>query len=346
MLLDALDRAPRLRFAQLPTPLHPLPRLTTHLGGPQLWIKRDDLTGLPGGGNKTRKLEFVVADALGAGADTLVTVGAVQSNHTRQTAAAAVRAGLRCVLLHNGWAPAPGPAHRSVGNVLLSDLLGAELYADDTPRHIDDPGRIAELVDWLRGEGRRPYLIPGGASEHPLGGHGYAACAAEIETQAAELGVRFDAIVHCTGSSSTQSGLLAGLAALGSATRVIGVADDDERDDKCRRVLQLANATLETLELPERVTAEGVEVVIADHQPYGAAGEETFEAIRLLARTEGLIADPVYEGRAVRGLIDLIRGDRFSPDQHVLLMHLGGSPAVHAWAGRLGGAGLQPLPFA
>ena len=345
MLLAALDRAPRLRLAQLPTPLHPLPRLTAHLGGPQLWIKRDDLTGLPGGGNKTRKLEFVVADALREEADTLVTVGAVQSNHTRQTAAAAARVGLRCVLLHNGWAPAPGPGYRSVGNVLLSDLLGAELYADDTPRPIDDPGRIEELVDWLRAAGRRPYLIPGGASEHPLGGHGYAACAAEIESQAAALGVRFDAIVHCTGSSSTQSGLLAGLAAFGSATRVVGVADDDERDDKCRRVLRLANATLELLELPERITADQVEVVIADDRPYGAATTETFDAIRLLARTEGLIADPVYEGRAVRGLIDLIGAGRFTPDQHVLLMHLGGTPAVHAWAGRLAGAGLQPLPF-
>ena len=345
MLLDALERAPRLRFAQLPTPLHRLPRLSEHLGGPQLWIKRDDLTGLPGGGNKTRKLEFVVADAVRQGADTLVTVGAVQSNHTRQTAAAAVRAGIRCVLLHNGWAPAPGPYYRTVGNALLSDLLGAEMYADDTPRHIDDPGRIDELVDHLRGEGRTPYLIPGGASDHPLGGHGYAACAAEIETQAATLGVRFDAIVHCTGSSSTQSGLLAGLAALGSTTRVIGVADDDERDEKCVRILRLANATLATLGLPQRVTPDRVEVVIADANPYGVASEETLAAIRLLARTEGLIADPVYEGRAVRGVVDLVRAGRFAPGQHVLVMHLGGSPAVHAWGGRLAGAGLRPLPF-
>jgi 1-aminocyclopropane-1-carboxylate deaminase len=346
VLLQALDLAPRLRLAQLPTPLHPLPRLTEHLDGPQLWIKRDDLTGLPGGGNKTRKLEFVVADAVRQGADTLVTVGAVQSNHTRQTAAAAVRAGLRCVLLHNGWAPAPGPAYRGVGNVLLSDLLGAELYADDTPRHIDDPGRIDELVEHLRRAGGRPYLIPGGASEHPLGGHGYAACAAEIETQAAALGVRFDAIVHCTGSSSTQSGLLAGLAALGSPTRVVGVADDDERDDKLDRILHLANDTLATLGLGQRVTAGQVEVVIADDKPYGVATEATIDAARLLARTEAVIADPVYEGRAVRGLIELIRAGRFTRDQHVLLMHLGGSPAVHAWAGRLAGQGLRPLPFA
>lgn len=346
MLLDALARAPRLRLAHLPTPIQPLPRLSEHLGGPRLWLKRDDLTGLPGGGNKTRKLEFVVADAVAQGADTLVTVGAVQSNHTRQTAAAAVRAGLRCVLLHNGWAPPPGAAYQVVGNPLLSDLLGAEAYADDTPRHIDDPGRIADLLDYLRAEGRTPYAVPGGASEHPLGGHGYALAAAEIAEQAAAVGVEFDAIVHCTGSSSTQSGLLAGLAALGSATRVIGIADDDERDDKCVRVLELANATLATLGLDQRVTPDRVDVRIADDQPYGVATQPTIDAIRLLARTDGVVADPVYEGRALRGLLDLIRDGTLGPGQDVLLLHLGGTPAVHAWSERLLETGLRPLPFA
>src|SRR3954466_11139037 len=200
MLLAALDRAPRLRLAQLPTPLHALPRLTAHLGGPQLWIKRDDLTGLPGGGNKTRKLEFVVADALREKADTLVTVGAVQSNHTRQTAAAAARLGLRCVLLHNGWAPDAGPFYRRTGNVLLSEILGAELVFDGAQRGVGDAGDLDAVVQRLAERGRRPYLIPGGASDHPLGGLGYAACAAEIAAQADELALRFDVIVHCTGS--------------------------------------------------------------------------------------------------------------------------------------------------
>src|SRR4051794_33815061 len=160
----ALEAVPRQPLAQLPTPLHPLPRLTAALGGPQLWMKRDDLTGLAGGGNKTRKLEYLVADALACGADTLVTVGAIQSNHTRQTAAAAARAGLGCVLLHNGWTPEPGPHYRTAGNILLSDLLGAELLVDDTPRPIGDAGVLGALVEHLRRAGRRPYPIPGGAS--------------------------------------------------------------------------------------------------------------------------------------------------------------------------------------
>ena len=180
-LVDRLARHPRLELACLPTPVHPLRRLSAELGGPEIWIKRDDLTGLAGGGNKTRKLEFVVADAVEAGADTLVTVGAVQSNHTRQTAAAAARVGLRSVLLHNNWVPAKGREQGHVGNPLLSDMVGASLHFDPVQREVGDDGQLAALAEHLRADGRHPYVIPGGASEHRLGSFGYIGCAAERE---------------------------------------------------------------------------------------------------------------------------------------------------------------------
>jgi 1-aminocyclopropane-1-carboxylate deaminase len=345
LLESLLSAAPKLGLAALPTPIHPLPGLSRELDGPELWIKRDDLTGLAGGGNKTRKLEFVVADAIRQRADTLVTVGAIQSNHTRQTAAAAARAGLKCALLHNGWAPDVAPYFRKVGNLLLSRIIGAELYVDETPRAIGDDGQLDAVATYLQGQGRRPYVIPGGASEHPLGGFGYAACAEEIAAQSARLGIDFHVVVHCTGSSSTQAGLVAGFAALGSNTQVIGVADDNERDEKCERVHRLANATLTRAGLPQKVPPSDVHVVVADENPYGVASEQTLAAIRLLARTEGLIADPVYEGKAIRGLIELIGAGRLRSGQRVLLMHLGGTPAIHAWADQFWGEmSLQPVP--
>jgi 1-aminocyclopropane-1-carboxylate deaminase len=342
-LTTLLDRRPRADLAALPTPVHPLVRLDRQLRGPELWIKRDDLTGLAGGGNKTRKLEFLVGDALAKGADTLVTVGAIQSNHTRQTAAAAARAGLGCALLHNGWAADADDGYRRVGNILYSDLLGAELYVDDTERPVGESGRLAELCDRLRADGRRPYDFPSGGSEHPLGGLGYFACALEIEAQMQTLGLRFDYVVHTTGSSSTQAGLLAGFAALGSATRVIGVSDDGERDLKTERVLRLANETLAELGLADRVSFPDVEIVIADAAPYGVATPPLVEAMRIFARAEGLLADPVYEGRAVRGLIDLAGDGRFERDDRVLLLHLGGNPAVHGYGDQLRERELVPL---
>jgi 1-aminocyclopropane-1-carboxylate deaminase len=338
-----LARFPRVHFAHLPTPLEPMPNLTRLLGGPQLYVKRDDCTGLATGGNKTRKLEFLVGDALVKGADTLVTVGAIQSNHTRQTAAAAARAGLRCALLHNGWAADADPAYRRVGNILYSDLLGAELYVDDTVRPVGESGRLAELCGRLRADGRRPYDFPCGGSEHPLGGLGYFACALEIEAQMQALGLGLDYVVHTTGSSSTQAGLLAGFAALGSATRVIGVSDDGERDLKTERVLRLANETLQELGLAHEVSLTDVEVVIADAAPYGVATPALVEAMRVFARAEGLVADPVYEGRAVRGLIDLAADGRFERGDRVLLLHLGGNPAVHGYGEQLRERELVPL---
>ena len=341
--LRSLANWPRFPLVQLPSPIHPLANLSNRVEGVDLWIKRDDLTGLAGGGNKSRKLEFLVGDALASSADTLVTVGAIQSNHTRQTAAAA-RAGLGCALLHNSWTTDTGPDYRRVGNILMSSLMGAELYLDDTDRPIEDDGPLEEFGDHLRSLGRTPYVIPGGASDHRLGSLGYVVCAAEIVGQTGELGFEFDYIVHCTGSSSTQSGLLAGLATLDAPTRVIGIPDDEETEIKKARVLRLANATLEELGGNQRVSSTDVEIVACDQSPYGVADDATLDAIRLLARTESLLADPVYEGKAVRGLLDLAEQGRFDRGSRVLLLHLGGTPAIHAYANRFDPIELQPAP--
>lgn len=342
-LEERLCRMPRFPLAQLPTPLQSLKNFATVLGGPEIWMKRDDLSGLEGGGNKTRKLEFVVGDALQAGADMLMTVGAIQSNHTRQTAAAAAKANLKCALLHCAWTKDAGPQYREIGNVLLSSLMGAELYVDETERPIEDQGPLNELMAHLRSQGHKPFLIPGGASEHPLGSMGYINCALELATQMEELGLTFDFLVHTTGSSSTQAGLLAGFKALGIKTRIIGVADDGETQIKTRRVRELANEALRTLEMPPLVTAEDVEVIASNDADYGIAEDEIKDGIRLMATKEGLIADPVYEGRAIRGLIDLNTSGRFAPEDKVLLMHLGGSPAIHAYAGQFDEVKLTPF---
>ncbi len=343
-LVSQLNKRARVHLAQLPTPLHPLKNFSQQFSGQEIWMKRDDLTGLEGGGNKTRKLEYLVADAIETGADMLVTVGAIQSNHTRQTAAAAAKYGLKCALLHCAWTEDAGPSYRNVGNILLSHMMGAELYIDETPRPIDDQGPLEEFCNHLRSLGHKPYLIPGGASEHKLGSFGYMNCAAEIVQQSQELGVQFDTVIHCTGSSSTQAGLLAGFAALGQKIRVIGIADDDETVVKTARVHQLANDALAELGLAARIKLSDVEILAFDQNVYGKADPETRDAIHLLAQTEGLIADPVYEAKAVRGLLTLAKEERFKPGERVLLMHLGGSPALHAYANQFEAPNLIPFP--
>lgn len=331
-LITRLGRLPRFPLAQLPTPLQRLGNLGTELKASGLWMKRDDLTGLEGGGNKTRKLEFLVGDALRTGCDILVTVGAIQSNHTRQTAAAAAKANLKCALLHCAWTKDAGPNYRKVGNILLSSLMGAELYFDEVERPIEDQGPLDAFMDRLRSKGHTPYLIPGGASEHPLGCMGYINCAAELAAQTADMGIEFDYLIHTTGSSSTQAGLLAGFKALGRGTCVIGVADDGETAIKSRRVLALANDALAALNLRTSVEPEDVEVIASNAADCGYADDSIREAIALLATKEGIIADPVYEGRAVRGLLDLNAANRFTELDKILLMHLGGAPAIHAYA--------------
>lgn len=338
--LDSLSRFP---LAQLPTPLHPLNNFGALLGGPELWMKRDDLSGLEGGGNKTRKLEFLVGDAVRQDCDMLVSVGAIQSNHTRQVAASAARAGMKCALLHCAWTKDAGPNYRQVGNILLSSLMGAELYIDETERPIEDQGPLDEFMAHLRALGHSPYLIPGGASEHPLGSMGYINCAAEIAVQMEKTGIAFDYLLHTTGSSSTQAGLLAGFKTLGLKAHIIGVADDGETEIKTQRVRELANEALQTLGLPALVNASDVEVVASNSASYGFADDAIKEGIHLMATKEGLIADPVYEGRAIRGLLDLNAAGRFAPDAKILLMHLGGTPAIHAYAEQFGATELKPF---
>ena len=342
-LLARLEKLPRASLALLPTPIQPLNNFGKSLDGPELWMKRDDLSGLEGGGNKTRKLEFLVGDALSQGADMLVTVGAIQSNHTRQTAAAAAKSGLKCALLHCAWTKDAGPNYRTVGNVLLSHLMGADLYIEETERPIEDQGPLGEFIAHLEEQDHTPYLIPGGASEHRLGSMGYINCAAELAIQTSEIGLEFDYLVHCTGSSSTQAGLLAGFAALGIKTCVIGISDDHEIEIKKTRIRQLANNALQELGLAVRVMDQDVEVISAVSNTYGVPNEEIINGIQLLARTEGLIADPVYEGRAIQGLLNLSAEGRFEKNAKVLLMHLGGSPAIHAYAEQFGSVQLHPF---
>jgi len=335
-LLRALDQNSRASLALLPTPVHRLENFGQELGLPELWIKRDDLTGLEGGGNKTRKLEFLVGDAIESGCDMLVTAGAIQSNHTRQTAAAAAKCNLKCALLHFGWTEDAGPLYRQTGNILLSSLMGAELYLDETERPIEDQSPLLGFMEQLQKAGHKPYLIPAGASEHRLGSLGYMACAAELVIQSREKGIQFDYVVHCTGSSSTQAGLVAGFTFLNEDIKVIGVADDDETEIKRGRVLELANGGLADLDSSDRVSPTDVEIISVDQSVYGKAEPETLDVIRLLARSEGLVADPVYEGKALRGLQKLAADGRFKAGSRVLLMHLGGTPAVHAYANQFG----------
>ncbi len=221
--------------------------------------------------------------------------------------------------------------------------MGADLYIEETERPIEDQGPLEEFITHLKRQGHTPYLIPGGASEHRLGSMGYIKCAAELAVQASDSGLEFDYLVHCTGSSSTQAGLLAGFAVLGIKTRVIGVSDDDEIQIKKIRVQQLANDALQELGLAARVVKQDVDVISSNANAYGVPDTEIIGAINLLARKEGLIADPVYEGRAIRGLLNLASEGRFEKTAKILLMHLGGSPAIHAYAGQFGTVELQPF---
>ncbi len=327
-----LSRFPRAGLARLPTPLEPLPRLTAELGGPRLWIKREDCTGFGFGGNKLRKLEFVLAEAMEAGADTLVSGGVVQSNSQRQVAAAAARLGLGCHLaVYHGRVVPQGSDYARSGNALLTRLYGATIH--DVAWDGDRNGAIRRLAEQLRAKGARPYVVPYGVS-CGLGAVGYASAAAEIAVQSRELGFVPAAVVHCSGSGATQAGLAVGAAACLPDTTVLGIDIDAEpervRDDVLRMALEAA-ALLDMPFDPGRI-----EVVAGHAGPaYGLPDAATLEAIRLAGRLEALALDPVYSGKGLAGLIALIREGRWTPLQDVVFVHTGGEPALFAYQAAL-----------
>ncbi|CAM3615358.1 D-cysteine desulfhydrase [Bordetella sputigena] len=322
---------PRVRLGHFPTPLEPLPNLSRHLGGPNLYIKRDDCTGLATGGNKTRKLEFLVAEALAQGADTLITQGAVQSNHARQTVAAAARFGLDCKILLEQRVSDGGEDYEESGNVMLDRLLGGEIAAR-LPAGTNMQHAMEELAAQLRERGKKPYVIPGGGS-NPVGALGYVGCAQELLTQSFEMGLRIDSVVHATGSAGTQAGLVAGLAAMNSGIPVMGISVRAAREQQIENVWKLTQATRDYMGLPtDSVRREDV-LVDAGHvgAGYGVPTEGMIEAVRLTAELEGILLDPVYSGKGMAGLIAQIRAGKYSDDQNLVFVHTGGSAALFAY---------------
>jgi L-cysteate sulfo-lyase len=323
----------RRRFGHWPTPLEKLSRLSEALGGPEIWIKRDDCTGLATGGNKTRKLEFLLGDALEKGADILVTQGATQSNHARQTAAAAAIFGLKCHLLLENRTGSNDPQYLTNGNVLLDELHGATHEA--RPGGSDMAGELVAVAERLRNNGERPYIIPGGGS-NPTGALGYVNCAFELMNQINERGLHVDHLVHATGSAGTQAGLVAGLKLINSRLPVLGIGVRVPRDAQEANVLRLAQATAEHLGHSGLVEASDV-VANCDYvgEGYGIPAPSTIEAIRMLAQLEGILLDPVYSGKGMAGLIDLVRKGHFKQGQRIVFLHTGGSAALFAYGSAL-----------
>ncbi len=326
------DRFPRISLCHQPTPIEAMPRLSALLGGPELFIKRDDCTGLATGGNKTRKLEFLVGEALREGADMLVTQGAVQSNHVRQTAAAACKTGLKCHVLLERRVPGRDASYEVTGNVLLDTLFGAT--HEFRPAGLDMNAEAEAVVEKLRAEGHKPYFIPGGGS-NPIGALGYANCAQEIAEHCDASGQTFDWLVMATGSTGTQAGLVAGFHAIGYDLPVMGVSVRQPHDRQVNAVYGLTTRTLEKLGAP---SIDQGEIRVDDGyvgEGYGIPAPSTYEAIHLAAQKEGILLDPVYSAKGMAGLIGMIRQGFFKTTDKVLFLHTGGATALFAYEDQL-----------
>ena len=325
---------PRYPLLFGPSPIHPLERLTAHLGGAAIWAKREDCnSGLAYGGNKTRKLEYLVPDALAQGADTLVSIGGVQSNHTRQVAAVAAKLGLKALLVQESWVDWPDSVNDRVGNILLSRIMGADVRLVAEGFGIGIKSSWEQALEEVRAEGGTPYAIPAGASDHRLGGLGFANWAHEVQQQEAELGLFFDTIIVCSVTGSTHAGMIAGFAGQDRPRRVIGIDASARIAETRAQVEKIARNTAELIGLGRDLRDDEITVLegwAGDF--YGIPVRSTLDAIRLTGRLEGMIIDPVYEGKSMAGLIDLVRDGRISTDSTVLYAHLGGQPALNAYS--------------
>jgi 1-aminocyclopropane-1-carboxylate deaminase len=332
MNLEKFKRYP-LTFG--PSPIMPLKRLSEHLGGKvELYAKREDCnSGLAFGGNKTRKLEYLIPEALEQGCDTLVSIGGIQSNQTRQVAAVAAHLGMKCVLVQENWVNYSDAVYDRVGNIEMSRIMGADVRLDAAGFDIGIRPSWEQAMNDVRESGGKPFPIPAGCSEHPYGGIGFVAFAEEVREQEKELGFKFDYIVVCSVTGSTHAGMVVGFAEDGRANKVIGI-DASAKPEKTRaQVLRIARHTAEIVDLGRPITEEDVVLDTRYGGPeYGLPSEGTLEAIRLCARLEGVLTDPVYEGKSMHGMIDMVRNGEFPEGSKVLYAHLGGVPALSAYS--------------
>ena len=334
MSLDDFRREPLL-FG--PSPIHPMPRLSAALGGDvEIWAKREDCnSGIAFGGNKVRKLEYLAADAIDTGCDTLVTIGGMQSNHTRQVTGVACHLGLRSVTVQEGWVDYNDMCYDRVGNIQLTRIMGGDVRVDPAGFDIGYRDSWRRALDSVEERGGKPYAIPAGASDHPLGGLGFANWAREVATQEAEVGLFFDTIIVCTVTGSTQAGMIAGFALEGrDDRRVIGIDASGTLAQTLDQVARIATSTAHSIGVGRPLREDEIILVSGYEGPaYGIPDAETVAAIHLVARTEGVLTDPVYEGKSMAGLIGMIRSGEIQRGSRVLYAHLGGQPALAAYAG-------------
>jgi 1-aminocyclopropane-1-carboxylate deaminase len=330
----ALSDFPRYPLLFGPSPVHPLDRLSAHLGGARIWAKREDCnSGLAFGGNKTRKLEYLVPDALAQGATHLVSIGGVQSNHTRQVAAVAAKLGLKARLIQESWVDWPDAVNDRVGNILLSRIMGAQVELVEAGFGIGFKDSWERALEEVRSQGGVPYPIPAGASDHRLGGLGFAGWADEVAVQEEQLGVFFDTVIVCSVTGSTHAGMIAGFAGQARSRRVIGIDASAKLAETRSQVSRIASATAELIGLGRPLREDEVTVLegwAGDY--YGIPVQSTVDAIRLTGGLEGMIIDPVYEGKSMAGLIDLVRTGEIGKGSNVLYAHLGGQPALNAYS--------------